>query len=154
MVVPPVVVGTSQVVGSLLASIKNAIELAKASSDHELKVAVLEVYDSVLQTKARLLELDEQLCEMKRLQETKARVTGPSGEYGYFFIEGKTEPLCPKCWQAQPSNVVHLGPHLQYAGAKRRECPVCDYKSVESHSELGPAISVGQSMMSRSRGFA
>ena len=53
-VVPSVVLTTAQVVGGLVASAKNVLDLAKASSDHTLKASVSELYDSVLDVKARV----------------------------------------------------------------------------------------------------
>ena len=47
-ILPSAVLTTAQLVGGLVASAKNAVDLAKASSDHALKGAVSELYDSLL----------------------------------------------------------------------------------------------------------
>ena len=50
-IIPPAVLTTTQLVGGLVASAKNALDLAKASSDHALKGAVSELYDWLLDVK-------------------------------------------------------------------------------------------------------
>jgi len=153
-VVPSVVLTTAQVVGGLVASAKNVLDLAKASSDHTLKASVSELYDSVLDVKARVLDLDE---ENRRLKEELARkddVEGPVEPFGYFFTKQKpNNPLCPKCFQSQPSQIVFLGSLRKHKGGQLRKCPVCKYGNYEEPPTTGPAIAIGESLNSRLRGY-
>lgn len=153
-ILPSAVLNTVQIVGGLAASAKNALDLAKASSDHELKAAVSELYNSVLDVKGRVLDLDE---ENRRLKEELARrgdIEGPVGPFGYFFTKQKAEnPLCPKCLQSQPSNIVFLGELRKHQGGRLRKCPVCKYGNYEEPPTTGPAIAVAQSLSSSARGY-
>jgi uncharacterized small protein (DUF1192 family) len=126
-VIPSVVLTTAQVVGGLVASAKNVLDLAKASSDHQLKAPVSELYDSVLDVKARVLELDEENRKLKAELERKDEVTGPFDPHGYFYKktdEAKEKPLCPRCLQSQPSKVVFMSP-LTDGTFGWRTCVVC-----------------------------
>lgn len=153
-VVPSAVLTTAQVVGGLVASATNVLDLAKASSDHSLKASVSELYDSVLDVKARVLDLDE---ENRRLKEELARkddVEGPIEPFGYFFTKQKpNNPLCPKCFQLQPSQIVFLGSLRKHKGGQLRRCPVCKYGNYEEPPTTGPAIAIGESLNSRLRGY-
>lgn len=137
-IVPPAVLGTAQLVGGLLGSTKNALELAKQSSNHDLKASISELYDSLLDVKARVLELDEENRRLKAELSQKDQVIGPTGQHGYFFRKDKPEqPLCPKCFQSQPSNEVFLGPLHKHRNGKLRKCPVCNYGNYEEPPQLG-----------------
>jgi hypothetical protein len=102
---------TVQIVSGLAASAKNAADLAKSTSNSELKGAVSELYDSVLDVKARVLELDEEVRSLKAQLVQREEITGPDAKFGYFHFKSKpNEPLCPKCYQSVPSKVVNMGP--------------------------------------------
>jgi uncharacterized small protein (DUF1192 family) len=132
-ILPPAVLTTVQLVGGLVASAKNACELAKASSDHELKASVSELYDSVLDVKGRVLDLDEENRRLKAELSRKDEFTGPIEPHGYFYYKDKPEqPLCPKCFQSQPSNPVFLPPVSNYNGRTKRTCIICDWVKVET----------------------
>ena len=132
-IIPPAVLTTTQIIGGLVASAKNALELAKASSDHALKGAVSELYDSLLDVKGRVLDLDEENRKLKAELARKDNVVGPDDTNGYFFKKDKPDqPLCPKCYQSNPSNVVFLGPLHDFNGGKRRSCRVCGFHHMET----------------------
>jgi hypothetical protein len=75
-VIPQAALTTVQIVSGLAASAKNAVDLAKASSNNELKGAVSELYDSVLDVKGRVLELDEEdaACPERRNRRVGCKV--------------------------------------------------------------------------------
>jgi hypothetical protein len=132
-IVPLGMLTTTQLVGGLVASAKNALDLAKASSDHALKSAVSELYDSLLDTKGRVLELDEENRNLKAELSRKDDIIGPDEMNGYFHYKNKIEkPLCPKCFQSHPSMTVFLEPIHNWNGGKRRLCVVCGYKHMET----------------------
>ena len=134
-IIPPAALTTMQIVSGLAASAKNAYELAKASSDRDLKGAVSELYDSVLETKARVLDLDEEVRKLKAQLALREEIEGPDSKFGYFYFKSKPDqPLCPKCYQSVPSNVVNMGPRDLRAGGKMRFCPVCNFTVTEQVS--------------------
>ena len=57
-IIPQAALTTVQIVSGLAASAKNAVDLAKGTSNNELKGALSELYDSVLDVKARVLDLE------------------------------------------------------------------------------------------------
>lgn len=131
-IIPQVALTTVQIVSGLAASAKNAVDLAKSTSNNELKGAVSELYDSVLDVKARVLELDEEVRRLKTQFAQREEIIGPDARFGYFCFKSKSnEPLCPKCYQSIPSKVVNMGPRDQRAGGIMRFCPVCDFTVTE-----------------------
>jgi hypothetical protein len=129
---PQAALTTVQIVSGLAASAKNAVDLAKSTSNNELKGAVSELYDSVLDVKARVLELDEEVRSLKAQLVLREEIEGPDAKFGYFHFKSKpNEPLCPKCYQSAPSNVVNMGPRDQRAGGMMRFCPVCNFTVTE-----------------------
>ncbi len=126
---PHAVLTTVQLVGGLAASAKNALDVAKASSDHELKAAMSELYDSVLDVKGRVLDLDEENRRLKEELAKKDEIIGPVGVNGFFYYKSKPEnPLCPKCWQGSKSkNAVFLTEDNAY-GTAGYKCIICNYK--------------------------
>jgi hypothetical protein len=134
-ILPQAALTTVQIVSGLAASAKNAVDLAKASSNNELKGAVSELYDSVLDVKARVLELDEQVRTLKTQLAQREEIIGPDARFGHFYFKDKpNEPLCPKCYQSIPSKVVNMGPRDQRAGGIMRFCPVCNFTVTEERA--------------------
>ena len=156
-VVPSIVLTTTQVVGGLVASAKNALDLAKAASDHTLKASVSELYNAVLDVKARVLDLDEENRRLKEELARKDEFVGPEGPYGYFFYKDKPDhPLCPKCLQSQPGNPVFLSPLQHFRGGTYRRCIVCQIDHVEIPEAHSASVSVNtgrESFFHQSRGY-
>jgi hypothetical protein len=135
-ILPPAVLTTAQLVGGLVASAKNAVDLAKASPDHALKGAVCELYDSLLDVKARVLDLDEENRGLKADLARRGEFVGPMEPHGYFFYKDKPDkPLCPKCFQSQPSNPVFLSPLEATITGKLRRCPICHWMHYETDEQ-------------------
>ncbi|MDE3188070.1 MAG: hypothetical protein KGM96_11190 [Acidobacteriota bacterium] len=134
-IIPQAALTTVQIVSGLAASAKNAVDLAKSTSNTELKGAVSELYDSVLDVKARVLELDEEVRILKAQLVQRDEIEGPDAKFGYFCFKGKPDaPLCPKCYQSIPSKVVNMGPRDQRAGGVMRFCPVCNFRVTEERA--------------------
>jgi hypothetical protein len=132
-ILPTAVLTTTQLVGGLVASAKNALDLAKASSDHSLKASISELYDSLLDVKGRVLDLDEENRRLKTALVMKDEVVGPIEPHGYFFLKDKpNQPICPKCLQSQPSNSVFLSPLSERYDGARRECVICHWQHYET----------------------
>jgi hypothetical protein len=126
-IIPQAALTTIQIVSGLAASAKNAHELVRSSSDHALKGAVSELYDSVLDVKARVLELDEENRGLKAELVERANYIGPVAPHGYYFQAGRLEdPLCPKCFQSTPRIVAFLeAPYHTEVGKYERRCRIC-----------------------------
>jgi len=155
-ILPTAVLTTTQLVGGLVASARNALELAKASSDHVLKGAVSELYDSLLDVKARVLDLDEETRCLKAELARKDEFIGPTEPHGYFFFKDKADqPLCPKCIQSQPSHPVFLSPVINYNGGTKRTCVICDWTNIETPSQTSSSRSTRRRSFNslRSQGF-
>jgi len=132
-IIPQAALTTIQLVSGLAASAKNAVDLAKSTLNNELKGAVSELYDSLLDVKGRVLDLDEENRRLKAELEKKDEFTGPIEPHGYFFYKVKPEqPLCPKCFQSQPSNPVFLPPVSNDNGGTKRTCIICHWANVET----------------------
>jgi hypothetical protein len=113
-VIPQAALTTVQIVSGLAASAKNAVDLAKASSNNELKGAVSELYDSVLDVKGRVLELDEENRNLKTQLALREEIEGSDAKFGYFYFKSKpNEPLCPRCYQSLPSKIANMGPRQE-----------------------------------------
>lgn len=153
-IVPQAALTTVQIVSGLAASAKNAVDLSKATSNNELKGALSELYDSVLDVKTRVLDLDEENRRLKEELARKHEIEGPAEPFGYFFTKQKpNDPLCPKCLQSEPSKIVFLGPLRKHKGGQLRRCPVCNYGNYEEPPTTGPAIAVVPSITSRARNY-
>jgi hypothetical protein len=147
---------TAQLVGSLAASAKNALDLAKASSDHALKGAVSELYDSLLDVKGRVLDLDEENRRLKTELARKDEFIGPIEPHGYFFYKEKPDqPLCPRCFQSQPQHPVYLSPLTDFKGGQHRSCIICGYDNYETprKSSSDPVMGGRSSLFHQSRGY-
>jgi hypothetical protein len=123
-ILPPAVLTTTQLVGGLIASAKSSLDLAKASSNHELKASISDLYDSLLDVKARVLELDEENRALKQRLGQAASVKRDE-TFGYWFKDGETSPLCPKCYE-ESGKTIYLPPSEPWSGGIRRDCRVCD----------------------------
>ena len=135
-IIPPAALTTVQIVSGLAASARNAYELAKGTSNSELKGAVSELYDAVIETKARVLDLDEENRSLKAQLAQREAIEGPDSKFGYFYFESKpNEPLCPKCYQSVPSKIVNMGPRDRRAGGIMRFCPVCNFSVTEEKAQ-------------------
>lgn len=126
-IIPQAALTTVQIVSGLAASAKNAYDLTKATSNSELKGAVSELYDSVLDVKARVLELDEENRRLKAELVERANYVGPIAPNGYYFqAESLENPLCPKCFQSTPRVVAFLkAPYFTQEGKYERQCAIC-----------------------------
>jgi len=131
-ILTPAILTTTQLVSGLVASAKNALELAKSSSDLALKASISELYDSLLDVKGRVVDLDEENRKLRAQLALMDEVVGPFNPHGYFYKktdEAKEKPLCPKCWQSQPSKISFMSPLT----AGWRKCVVCGFIRRKSH---------------------
>lgn len=125
------------VIGSAVSTAKNAVELAKETSNRELKSAVNEVLDAVLDAKVKVHDLgDENRSLRQRIAELEAQLdvrakVKRDPEFGYWFKQDETDPLCPKCYEGQ-SKVSYLSPLV----GRTRTCRVCGWIIVEKQSQV------------------
>lgn len=133
MTIFPTVVSAAQLVSGLVSTAKNARDLAKDSSDHALKAAVGDLYDAVLDVKARVIDLDEENRSLKTQLVQREEIEGPDDNLGYFcFKRTPDKPLCPRCYQSVPSKVTYMGPRHEQGSYVMRSCPVCNFSVREA----------------------
>jgi len=136
-ILPPAVLTTAQLVSGLVASVKNALDIARASSDHALKGAVSELYDSFLDVKGRVLDLDEENRALKVALAERNKYIGPVAPHGYYFVAGdKERPLCPRCFQENPQKIAFLTSPHEWNRGIRRTCKLCRHHVYEKEMEL------------------
>lgn len=150
----PLVATASSVLSTALSAMKYVREVSDSTDDLELKSRINDLYTALLDVRAKVLELDEENCRLKTELARKEDIEGPVEPFGYFFTKQKPEnPLCPKCLQSEPSKVVFLGSPRKHKGGQLRRCPVCSYGNYEEPPKTGPALAVGPSMSSLTRGY-
>ncbi len=93
-IITPAVLSVATLVNNVVNSAKNAKELAKQSGDTELKLAIAEVYNDILDLKAQINDLGDENRELRQKLTKKEDITRHGS--GYFFKKGETMPLCPR----------------------------------------------------------
>jgi hypothetical protein len=114
--------------GSAVTALKDAKEVAKDVGDIELKEKIGTAYDTLLELKVRLYEVDDEKRRLKRALEDQTKYTDPLPPFGYVYRTDDAEhknPLCPRCYQNTPQKIGFLkAPHKAPTGVFRH-CPVC-----------------------------
>jgi hypothetical protein len=139
-IIPPAVASTVQLVSGAVATAKTLRDLLKDTQNHELKAAISDLYDDIIDVKARVLDLDEENRNLRAQLEQKDEIVGPFDPFGYFYKkldDEKQKPICPRCFQSMPSNVVFLGPLHMWNNGQRRSCTVCTYHRLETPMRPG-----------------
>jgi len=119
-IVPAAALTVTSLVNNLVSSVKNARELSKQSSDSELKEQIADIYDAIVDVKARVLDLDTENRSLREQLAQKASVKHDPNTKG-FYKEGEIDPLCPKCFQSPTHDVVYLRDEGDQSGY----CVVC-----------------------------
>jgi len=110
---------------SAVSAVKSAYELSKKTSDLDLKHQINNVMDSVLDLKAKVIELDEENRTLRKQLEQKENIKREH-KHGFWLKDGETQPLCPRCYEGENHSVVYLSSakFTQGLGYLRR-CHVC-----------------------------
>ena len=125
MIDPHSVAAVVGLVNSAFSSVKTASELAKKTSDRDLKSEIGSAFDNVLELKVKVYELAE---ENRSLREQLAQRDSIKREskHGFWLKEGETHPLCPRCYEGSEHLVVYLSAAKFSQGfGYRRTCNVC-----------------------------
>lgn len=131
-------------VNAAVSTAKTVRDLAKDSSDSKLKNEISSLYDALLDIKAKVLEIDDENRSLKAQLAAKDDIEGPVEPHGYFFHKDKPEkPICPKCFQSQPQNIVYLQPPHKWNGGQRRDCLVCGFHHMETPMQSG-SVAIGR----------
>ncbi|MEZ2346880.1 hypothetical protein [Terriglobus sp. RCC_193] len=117
------------IVSSTLSSLKTVREMTKESKDTGLKDQLSDVYNSVLELREALHDLQTENESLRKALELKSNI-GRRGEFGYFFQGDETDPLCPVCYQ-RDSKAVYLEKPVSGNGYVSRKCAVCGYFNQE-----------------------
>jgi hypothetical protein len=135
----PSIIPIASVVANVLSSLKNARDLAKDTSNAELRGQIGEAYDALLDLKALLLDMDEENRRLRAELAKRAEFEGPIPPFGYFYKNGNREhPMCPKCFQAKEQRESYLTPATPWNGGIRRECRICGHFIYEKDMDLRP----------------
>lgn len=108
---------------SAFSSVKTALDLAKKTSDRDLKSEIGFALDNVLELKVKVYELAEENRSLREQLNQKAKI-GRNSEFGYYFAEGDPDPLCPKCYEAN-GKLIHLPASKPWSNGIRRDCIEC-----------------------------
>ncbi len=131
MLIPGAVTVVS-LINSVLSSAKTANDLAKDTSNLELKEQISGIYDAVLDIKERALALDEENRLLKAELDKKASLKGPIPPFGYYYkSEHPEHPLCPICIQSAPPREAFLSDIKRYQDSTYRTCRLCNKKYSE-----------------------
>ena len=122
-IIPPVLLSLVSLLNNVASSARNALEIAKKSGNTDLKAAISELYDDILDVKGRVLELDEENRVLRADLAKKGSITY-SSELGYYFVAGDPNPYCPTCYDAN-EKLLHLTASEPWNGGQRRNCRVC-----------------------------
>ena len=101
-IVPAVALSATTLVNNLLNSARTAKDLVKQSTDSELKERIAEVFNDILDLKAKILDLDSENRDLREQLRQKALVERDSATEG-FYKQGEVDPLCPRCFQTTGS---------------------------------------------------
>ena len=147
-------------VSNAVSTARNAVELAKTSGNHDLKNAVSDVLNDVLDLKLKVAELGDQNREYRELNkslETKLKERASvkrKPEFGYYYQDGDPDPLCPKCYEGESRRLSHLSGLVFINPYMGRECCQCGWVSSEYRKQPGDLISVTEpSHYTLSRGY-
>jgi hypothetical protein len=131
-IIPPAILTVTQLVGGLVSSARTARELAKDTSNHELKSAISDLYDDVLSVKERVADLDEENRALRVALEEKGKYVGPIAPHGYYFQAGDNEhPLCPRCFQEKQQRIAFMTEPENWNRGVRRQCKLCRHHVYE-----------------------
>lgn len=132
-------VTATQMVGSVVSTVKSLRDWAKSSGNHELNQRAGDVFDSLNDLRQRVLDLDEENRNLKVELAKRADIDGPVPPHGYYFDKRYPEaPLCPKCYQSKenPRIGYMTTPSAGSFGTSRR-CQLCGFSLYEDRSKRG-----------------
>jgi len=120
--IPTAVTMLANVVGTL----RNASDLAKSSTDADLKIAISEAYSALIDLKAKISELDDENRELKAKLAQKENWKRHS-KFGYYIRDEEPDaPICQKCYEGG-GKIAYLSAVKQEPGGLRRECIQCNH---------------------------
>ena len=135
----PTVVSAAGLVNNAINVLKSARDLARDSSDSELKEKIGEVFDVLFDLRERVLTLDEENRILRAEVEAKAIYIGPVPPHGYYYAskdKAEEHPLCPTCYQSSPQKIGFLENVEPWNGGLRRVCKLCGHSIYEKPLNL------------------
>jgi len=134
-------VTATQMVATVVNTVRAAKELAKDISNHELKDKIGEIYDSLNDLRQRVLDLDEENRALKGEVAKKLDIEGPTPPYGYFYRKDHPQdPLCPTCYQSKESRLGFMGPQRRSSAGVYRSCHLCGKLIYEDRSQRSEIV--------------
>ena len=120
---------TAGLVNNALSVLKSARDLAKDTSDNELKEKIGAAYEALLDLREHALAQDDEIRKLKAQLEDKATYIGPLPPHGYYYAandaEAQQHPLCQTCFQSKPQKIGFMDDAKSWSGGVRRECKLC-----------------------------
>ena len=127
-----VVATATSVLSNAITAMKYVREVSDGTDDLELKSRINDLYTALLDVRATVLDLDEENRALRSELAKKHEIVGPNEPFGYFFYKDKPDkPLCPKCLQSQPKNVVFLPASKTFDQETYRFCIICNTEFTE-----------------------
>jgi hypothetical protein len=126
-----------------VAEAKRIRDLAKDIQNQDLKAAISDLYDDIIDVKVRVLELDEENRKLNAQLEESGEVVGPTAPYGYYFSSFDVRarhPLCPECMKDQSLRLAFLSLPATVDGGKVRTCDICTTQFFEEEFLVGPLV--------------
>jgi hypothetical protein len=122
---------------SAFTAVKSAFELAKKTTDLELKHEISATFDSVLELKVKVYELAEENRDLRE-QLTKKATVKRNHEFGYYFVDDDPDPHCAKCYEVS-GKLIHLPASRPSSGGVRRDCMECRHTTWEQPMSAQPS---------------
>ena len=136
---PGGIIKTTEIIAGVLSALKNARELARDTSNSELKDQISDAQDGLLSLKERLLEIHDENRQLKAELAKRTAIEGPVPPFGYFYKDGdRDNPLCPKCYQSKERCESYMGPLIPWNRGSRRNCRNCGHSIYEQEMDLSP----------------
>jgi len=121
----PIIPTAVTMLANVVSTLKNASELAKTSTDFDLKVAIGDAYSALIDLKAKISELDDENRELKKQLAQRATLKRDP-RTGYYFKEGESDsPICQRCYEGE-GKLAYLSNIIREENGLRRSCHQCD----------------------------
>lgn len=109
-------------------------EQAKTSKDSTLKENISKLYDDLLDLKAVILRLTEEVNALKAVRQQKPMVFRAP----FYYQEGDLTPFCPACFEGEEGRAAHLTKDAQ----GWMHCVICKNTFYDDGAGNGPAFAI------------
>ncbi|HDL01438.1 MAG TPA: hypothetical protein ENH23_04315 [candidate division Zixibacteria bacterium] len=89
---------------SIISNAKEIADLVKKLGDIELYRKIVELEGEIIELTCEKRELDDELIKLNALLKTSKEM---NFKEPFYCVEGDSTPFCPRCWEADKTQ-VHL----------------------------------------------